>query len=224
MKPEICEWCGKTEDFCLCLNFLKPKNQTCAECGHDKSNHKIEETNPKGHCTHFNGRDWDCECEKFKPKSKLSKEQVSKIARKTLVETGFIKPKNHSPQGRKVGSATVSPAELKDEEPEDLVSNVDQFDSDTSGSDNHGSDDNCERIAKIIDPDNTFLDECEKVVQKRFGSDDEFPGVNPSKLPEEESLSDKKGCEKKLPFFNCIRSNICGEDFLCEKCKELKNE
>ncbi len=40
----------------------------------------------------------------------------------------------------------------------------------------------------------------------------------------DESLSDKKGCEKKLPFFNCIRSNICGEDFLCEKCKELKNE
>jgi len=28
-----------------------------------------------------------------------------------------------------------------------------------------------EEIAKIIDPDNTFLDECEEVVKQRFGED-----------------------------------------------------
>ncbi len=30
-----------------------------------------------------------------------------------------------------------------------------------------------EEIAKIIDPDNTFLDECEKVVKWRFGKKNE---------------------------------------------------
>jgi len=28
-----------------------------------------------------------------------------------------------------------------------------------------------EEIAKIIDPDNTFLDECEKVIKHRFGNE-----------------------------------------------------
>ena len=29
----------------------------------------------------------------------------------------------------------------------------------------------CERIAKIIDPDNTFLDECEELIKWRFGDE-----------------------------------------------------
>ncbi len=33
-----------------------------------------------------------------------------------------------------------------------------------------------------------------------------------------------KGCGIKLPFFNCIRSNICGEDFLCKQCSEKNTE
>jgi len=44
-----------------------------------------------------------------------------------------------------------------------------------SGSSSEGetTDAQIERIANMIDPDNTFLDECEEVVKKRFGSSSE---------------------------------------------------
>ncbi len=69
-------------------NKVKTEDKPLCECGHEESDHH------KYYSKQFPQKCLlDCSCKKFKPlKSKLSKKEVSEIARKTLEETGYLKP------------------------------------------------------------------------------------------------------------------------------------
>ena len=101
--------------------YLKRHKQAeICECGHTIWCHDNGED-----CKHCSNETLqpDCDCKKFTPvryqnNKEVGTKVVPNVSWAEVMARGG-KPQNNSPQGRKVGSATLDPAELKDKEPKD---------------------------------------------------------------------------------------------------------
>ena len=176
------------------------KPEICAECGYPESVHPLMEI------------ERDIVCKKFKP-SQGGMTSQGGITQEEHQE----EPKNHSPQGRKVGSATVSPAELKDKEPSGLK----------GGSDNHGSDD--ELKGNVTDNDKGYSKDEESLSdEKCYDAEGKFWYYKPEDIAKRvKKLKDDDEDIIEEVLHTEMPSNLSGIEitkWIISKTIELKNK